>query len=90
MLIRVLGAQAQATCVPYDLRQFLGIVDDVDVAEHLERVKLRRDAGVAQRHGEGVVRVQVGDDLEPSVEGDDLALEVLAEDAGKRGRSVMG
>ncbi len=69
--------------VPHDLRKILRILDDVDVTEHLQVRELGDDAGHPQRRDEPVVRVQVRDDLEAAVQGDDLPLDVLLEDAAR-------
>jgi hypothetical protein len=46
------------------------------VTEHLEVCKVVGDALLLERGDERVVRVEVGNDLEASLEGDDLAFEV--------------
>lgn len=62
--------------IPDDLRQVLCVADDVHVTEHLEVCKVVGDALLLERGDERVVRVEVGNDLEASLEGDDLAFEV--------------
>jgi hypothetical protein len=59
------------------------------VPEHLEVGEVVGDALLFERGDEGVVGVEVGDDLEAAGEGDDLAFEMTLKDAegGRKRRS---
>jgi hypothetical protein len=69
-----------ASHIPDDLRQVLCVADDVHVTQHLEVCKVVGDALLLERGDKGVIRIEVGNDLKASLEGDDLALEVALED----------
>lgn len=72
---------AVACHVAHNLRQVLCIRHDKHVSEHLEVCKVVRDALLLERLDKGMVRVQVGDDLETTLERDDLALQVALQDS---------
>lgn len=69
--------------VTHNLREILGIRYDVYVPKHLEVSKVLRDALLLERLHKGMVRVQVGNDLEPALERYDLPLQVTLEDAAR-------
>lgn len=68
--------------IPDNLSEVLGILDDVDVAEHLEISEIVGDTLLLERGDECMIGVEVGDDLEAAGEGDDLAFQMALKDAG--------
>jgi hypothetical protein len=63
--------------IPHDLREVDNIGHDVHMTEHLQVGKVTRDAGYFEGSDEGVVRVEIGDNLEATFEGYDLTFDVL-------------
>lgn len=67
------------TRVPHERAQLFRVVDQEELADHLQARKVGRHLRLSQRRDERVVGVQVGDEAESALSRNDLALQVLEE-----------
>lgn len=67
------------TRVPHERAQLFRVVDQEELADHLQARKVGRHLRLSQRRDERVVGVQVGDEAESALSRDDLALQVFQE-----------
>lgn len=73
-----------ASDVSHNLSQVLRVFYNIDMSKHLEVRKFRDDRWNLEGGYECVVRIQVRNDLEATIQRDDLTLDVLLQDSTKR------